>query len=381
MDAEISFAQKCPITCIVGLNASGKSSLIQAIDFIGQLMRGGIDGWLNNRKWKQHDLASKLSFIRKRSIEVDLECVIDNHIYSWEFSYNINRAQCTKETVYEKSPQQNDTRLFHLLDGRYLLRGDDKATDVGFTYQGSLLSQLKEARLEQPLVALKKFIASIYSFDMLSPRHIRGKSKKSDTMGQSGEHLAGYLYTRSDDDKTKISENITALFPWVENFRIKNEKFGWKELLISESIGSQQHPVSKEWDEYSYIRSAQHASDGTLRLMALFGSLYSNHGLLLFDEIENGLNPHIIERVVRGLLQADKQLVVTTHSPEFMQYFPDDLALDAMKITLRNKNGSTRLENFFDLPETKERLKVLGPGEVFLDLIDKLAAENEARQN
>jgi len=55
VNVEIDFSQKSPVTCIVGLNSSGKSSLIQAIDFICQLMRGGIDDWLNGRGWKKRD--------------------------------------------------------------------------------------------------------------------------------------------------------------------------------------------------------------------------------------------------------------------------------------------------------------------------------------
>jgi len=249
---------------------------------------------------------------------------------------------------------------------------------IDFEYQGSLLSQIKAARLDQPLMAFKNFIASIYSFDMLSPRHIRGRSKKSDVIGRSGEYLAGYLFNLSELGKLEIAGDIQKIFPWVVNFKIEGAQFGWKGLCIGEDIGRHQDPVTKVTGKYKFLRSAQHASDGILRLIALLGALYSAHGMLLFDEIENGLNPHIIKRVVERLLKADKQLVITTHSPEILQCFPDETALEAIKITVRNEDASTRVENFSDLEEARELLEVLSPGEVFLELeLDKLARKKE----
>ena len=38
-------------TCLVGMNGAGKSSLIQALDFIAQLMRGRVSDWLDQRGW------------------------------------------------------------------------------------------------------------------------------------------------------------------------------------------------------------------------------------------------------------------------------------------------------------------------------------------
>jgi len=382
LDTKIVFSEKCPVTCLVGLNSSGKSSLIQAIDFISQLMRGDMDDWLQDRSWKKRDLISRLSFYQKTTVEIKVKCLLESRYLTWDLSYNADLAKCTKETIdiSDDSGRSNGKKLFQLNDGRYQLNDDGKDTEkaIDFEYQGSLLSQIKGVKLSQPLAAFKNFIASIYSFDMLSPRHIRGRSKKSDIIGRSGEYLAGYLFNLSDNDKSKIAGDIQEIFPWVANFKIEGAQFGWKGLCIAEDVGQHQHPVTKVSGKYNFLRSAQHTSDGILRLIALLGALYSDHGMLLFDEIENGLNPHIIKRIVDRLLQADKQLVITTHSPEILQYFSDETALEALKITVRNEDASTRVENFIDVEEAKELLEVLSPGEVFLELeLDKLVRKNE----
>lgn len=37
--------------CLVGMNGAGKSTVLQALDFLSQLMRGDVSGWLERRQW------------------------------------------------------------------------------------------------------------------------------------------------------------------------------------------------------------------------------------------------------------------------------------------------------------------------------------------
>ena len=58
VDFELELAK---FNCVVGLNGSGKSTVLQALDFVSQLMVGDIDDWLKLRHWKSADLNSKLT--------------------------------------------------------------------------------------------------------------------------------------------------------------------------------------------------------------------------------------------------------------------------------------------------------------------------------
>jgi hypothetical protein len=69
---------------------------------------------------------------------------------------------------------------------------------------------------------------------------------------------------------------------------------------------------------------ARLASDGTLRVLALLAALYdqSSSGLLMVEEIENGLHPsrlgELLERIAQrvGVTgKAWRQVILTTHSP------------------------------------------------------------------
>ena len=47
-------------TVLIGLNGAGKTTILQAFDFLSQLMNGRVDEWLTSRGWDRADIASKL---------------------------------------------------------------------------------------------------------------------------------------------------------------------------------------------------------------------------------------------------------------------------------------------------------------------------------
>ena len=47
-------------TVLIGLNGAGKTTILQAFDFLSQLMHGKVDEWLASRGWEKADIASKL---------------------------------------------------------------------------------------------------------------------------------------------------------------------------------------------------------------------------------------------------------------------------------------------------------------------------------
>ena len=133
---------------------------------------------------------------------------------------------------------------------------------------------------------------------------------------------------------------------------------GWKGLRV--------------WENYSpgSVVDAAHLNDGMLRVIAILAQAYSRHKVLLFDEIENGVNPELVEKLVKSLMdlgENGKQVIVTTHSPMILNYIPDDVAREAVILLYKPADGRTRCVRFFDLPETQLKLRALGPGEVFVD--------------
>lgn len=105
-----------------------------------------------------------------------------------------------------------------------------------------------------------------------------------------------------------------------------------------------------------------------LRLIAILAELQNeeNH-FLLFDEIENGINPELIEFVVDALTTCKQQVMVTTHSPMILNYLDDETAKAGVMYLYRTAEGFTRAIPFFSIRSIAKKLEVMGPGEAFVD--------------
>ena len=137
---------------------------------------------------------------------------------------------------------------------------------------------------------------------------------------------------------------------------VKPLRSGWKQLEVRELYGNKK-----------LITEARHINDGMLRLTAILAELGSDHRFLLLDEIENGVNPEIVEFVVNLLTSTPKQVLVTTHSPMILNYLDDDVARSAVVYLYKTSEGFTKAIPFFSIPSLAKKLEVMGPGEAFVD--------------
>jgi len=133
--------------------------------------------------------------------------------------------------------------------------------------------------------------------------------------------------------------------------------------------------------------SSRHFSDGFTRILAIVsqiessavsGAVNARDRILLLDEIENGIHPETLTKLVKYLANAPIQIVSTTHSPLILNYLSDPQAVESAMVLYRDFRGRTRSCRYFDLPSAKKKLGILGPGEVYVDTsIEQIAHEAE----
>ena len=142
------------LSCLIGLNGSGKSTVLQFFDFLAQQFRGDIGSWLEKRHWSSADLNSRLTHKINIEFSVLLKNGDDGDI-RWEGSFNRRELRCTKESIV-----WNGNPLLSVKDGRFtVIDLYDSAGNlpslggqITFSYQGSILSQIKEDQLPEELV-------------------------------------------------------------------------------------------------------------------------------------------------------------------------------------------------------------------------------------
>lgn len=347
-------------TCLIGLNGSGKSTVLQFIDFLSQLIRGDIDGWLEERQWDKSDISSK-SFLQKQTVDFTVKVQTrNNHTLEWEARYNIPEQKCTYETFTNKiitsSGDTCSTVLFKTKSQKmHLLEG---ATEkITFRYNGSILSQIAQDILPEELRTFSSFFRNVNSFDMLAPQSLRRRDRKSGgSIGLSGQRLSAFLYELGSKRREELGRKLKKAYPQLGFVAARSIKAGWKQMLIMEEYGDRM-----------FFTEARHVNDGMLRLIAILAELESEHEFLLFDEIENGINPELVEFLIEILTETQKQIMVTTHSPMILNYLNDETAQESVVYLYKTEEGKTRSVKYFDIPSLKEKLEVMGPGEAFVD--------------
>lgn len=345
VDFKIELAK---FNCIVGLNGSGKSTLLQALDFVSQLMIGDIDEWLKSRYWGRSDLNSKLT--KKSNIDFEVVLDIAGSEVVWSGSFNRLFFICTKESITEQRE-----KILSVDDGGYTV--DSRRHEIVFKYQGSILSGLKDSQLGDTLKAVKELILNIRSLDLISPELLRSQNRSAaGKLGLGGEKLSAFIHESSADTKNSLKQELSKVYLQLDSIITKSLRSGWKQLEVSEHFGDKK-----------ITSTARHVNDGMLRLMAILLQLKIGNAFLLFDEIENGINPELIEYLIDHLVNSNDQIMVTTHSPMILNFMEDEVAKKGVIYLYKTQEGYTRAIRLFDIPSLAKKLEFMGPGEAFID--------------
>lgn len=342
-------------TCLIGLNGAGKTTVLQAMDFLSQLMDGRLTEWLKQRDWKASDLLCKL--VRKRTIKFTIDLTLANGqaaVWDGDFNTQAQKLYCSTETVTVAGKP-----AIKVADGKYTITGQFGPSLIPFNYQGSILSQLSDSVLNPELLQIKRALQSIKSLELLSPHLMRQRARQADDVGVGGEKLSAFLASLPEPKKQVIIQKMKEFYPEFIDYHVRSIQAGWKKLNIREGYYLfPSFPMSTE---------ARHINDGLLRLLTILAQTQTTHSFLLFDEIENGVNPELVEKLVNVLLNAPQQVLVTTHSPMILNYLPDDVARESVMLIYRTPKGYTQATPFFTIPAIARKLGLLGPGEAFVD--------------
>ncbi|MBV6690522.1 AAA family ATPase [Serratia quinivorans] len=370
VDVSISLEK---FNCFVGMNGAGKSTLLQAIDFMAQQMRGNLYTWLQDRGWESSDLYSRTSNSKASSHPLFLEVIyqLNDRTLTWQGYFNRNFMRMTRESIHI------DGRMFlEVQDGKYRTL-DRPYESIPFEYSGSILSVLKETIFPAAIIPFRDALRNIKSLELLSPHLLRKRSRSDfepSGVGIGGEKLSGYLDTLTSSSKNNLLVILQKFYPQIEHFRISTTKGGWKRLIVEERFLDENGALTFCKTDASQL------NDGLLRILAVLAQVESQKGsLLLLDEIENGINPQIIEQLVDTLVEAKSQVIVTTHSPMILNYLADDIARKGVQYVYKSPQAQTRVRRFFDIQRIDEKLAVMGPGEAFIDTdLQQLTRENIA---
>ncbi len=375
-DTQITFTKN---SFLIGMNGSGKTTVLQAIDFLSAISSGEVEEWLDARGWSKKDLTFYGS--KKSLIEFEVIFELQEQIYFWVLSFNSSNLRCTSEMLFKKN--RDNTKMPEILYVRngYYQINKGKKERITFKYKGSILSVLETSLLKDDLNSIHSFFNEIHSAELLSPILMKKRAREAkNDIGLGGERLSAFLNALDKDKKEQLQKALKDFFPYINSFETKSLRSGWKTLSLVEKHNNK-----------IIETDSMHLSDGVLRILAILSQLLTTESVLIFDEIEDGINQEFVEKLVDTLLESPHQTIVATHSPLLLNYLDDEVAKESILFVYKTKDGSTKVGNFFEIIAKYQEISeheydLFGAGEIMqrvnlLELTDKLLQEVDSEDS
>jgi predicted ATPase len=370
-----------PLTVLIGGNACGKTTILQALDFLRSVAIWDIPVYLKERGWTFDELKSQFDSGREKPVEFisNFDFEIDGISESIQWTFIVNHVKDRWQIKEEIVKTGDNSILFSRGYGRggpvtagnvnAVARDSFPAPGVSahnineILLEASWLKYLRFTDNNPLLFALKNFLTKSTFFGLLSPDSIRkgNNYKEAYDVGSGGISVAPFIHCLSDDLRKTLNGMVSqfAGFPVAVNTIDLGGKI---ELYIEE-----------KYKEYSSRINKDHISDGLLRIIAFTAIAVQKKepqaGIISLDEIENGINPYLAEKI-SGLLNditktSGRQVIITTHSPVIVNGIAPESIVFLWKQT---EDGAVNCEKMFSTKKMKELLDALNPGEVWLNL-------------
>ena len=365
-----------PFTVLIGENSSGKSTVIQALDFLCSIASRDIDEYLKDRDWEFDEIKSHFS-APDDSVCFTTDICINEVTLLWEISIN----NCDGKWQIKES-------ICNAVSNECYLSYGCQPHDMPFDFsqlniKSSALKMLDidrtiptTAKFDPVLFGLKSLLSSSNSFELLSPDRMRsrGSRGKPDNIGIGGEKLAAYIHGMLPHKKNELNKLLSDFIGYeIKITTTTKGQPGWVEMYLVET-----------WDNKETKIKKRYISDGLLRIIALSAILVAHEskkssqqsptlengylrGLIMLDEIEDGISPDYSEKLIeyfrKMVVDMKRQVVVTSHSPVMLN-FVDETDIQFM---WRDNKGNINVKPLFMTDEMKGTLDILGPGEVWLN--------------
>lgn len=404
------------INLLIGANASGKSNLITLFEFLKNIQTygiedaiskmGGFDSLLNfnansrsftieieleddsilseedmilttqkgseviqilkkrinifykievSQKGSHFQIREEISF---KEILVERQLILEQETTIKEVSYGVTNKFGKFETVENKS------------DTKPLSNGDMPKIDIELPFSAQMLATLNSEYKNRSILELRGiFIPSnLFQFGIydIQPRlaKLDNLNANIDILNKDASNLTQVVNQILKKD-TETIEQFIASVGGVLDF-IEEIKVSRFENVLSLKL---KEIYNKEFTNGTLM------SDGTASVIAMIVALYNQpFQISFFEEPEKAIHPALIRQMVERFYEEadyiDKQLFITTHSPEMLKYFYKTNQFEnILAVSRTKKTGNTQIKILSSDAEIEMLLEVLGIEELFIQKI------------
>ena len=391
--------------CLVGPNASGKTTFLDVIAFMGQIASDGLDKALNERTQNFQDLVWRRA---GGKFELAIEAIIPEKILTKLANKSYERIRYEiiigiDEASDEPAILQEKVILKEKLKGQPKAQPDlfpedpVKPRTLAFSSQRNKESRTVISKAKRGVASFRSEVSANReggwnnSFHLGLHRSALNNLPEDETRFPASTWLKGLL---SEGVQPFVLNSILirkasppkqgrgfrpdgSNLPWViQNLRDKspakfNDWIAHLRTALPDIVGVRTPERPDDKHRYLMIQyeggleiPSLMASDGTLRLMALTLPAYLDdfNGIYLIEEPENGIHPRAMESMFQSLSSVyGAQILMATHSPVVLSIAE---AKDVLCFA-KTPSGSTDIVNGIDHPRLKEWKQETNLGELF----------------
>ena len=192
---------------------------------------------------------------------------------------------------------------------------------------------------------------SSYDFDPKFCKNINtaGNGKLTKYGGNMPVVLKNIL--NDENDKKEFLIYYTNMLPYIKEVSVEKVLDEERIFMIVEKYNDVKIP-------------APFISDGTSTIMAILIALCFQEGqIILIEEPERHIHPSLINQLMLMMESVDRQVIITTHSPEILKYSE----LENILFISRDDNGFSDIKRIIDNDLVKPFIEELGVDSVFVN--------------
>lgn len=347
-----------PLTVLIGENGAGKSTVLLALHIVKL--------FTDNELYKINAQNFMSKILKQSIIHFKLTFKIDEKdvVWSLQFAEDNNKLALIEEKITSNRTlalkNNNEQIIFNEQTGKEQKNSFPMVELISIL---NIFTTKEKLFIEKysTLYKIWEIVSQLHFFNTLNPKLISSDSLYyNKKMSQDGRNFPSFFHNLKEEQKKEITSFLrNELLPSI--FKIDTQLSQYDKVELS---------VSEKFDGKDFTLHASCLSEGFLRMLVLISIIHieGNNSILLLDEIENGINPHLAGKIVnyfiRAIKDTNKQIILTTHSHSFVNY------LDEKNIVFMWKDSSGKVfaKRIFDEERMKEYIDFMNPGDAWVNL-------------
>ena len=361
------------LALIYGANASGKTTVLKALDFLQEICTNPFDRktetfdfepFLFDDNTPKQDTKFELEFIQN-GIKYLYEVEMNKRFISSEKLYNFNPS---KALVFERTTNA-EKELTAIKFGSKIdvKKSTERAIELQTLWNNTVLGALVKTNIDVVDLAntsdwfnnftnffntnsdSKDFFTTQIDLNRINKNVIISFLKKAD-----------FNICDLEVNKKEDSQLRQILLKSIKEAKNDNEKSRYIEMLDSEVVFNRQLYFLHKVNNSNYKLNIKQESLGTQRYFeyaGLLSILLEQNVLLPIDELESSLHPDLFNHFLLTYLvngKKESQLIATTHNREILNN-RDIFRDDAIWFTDKNENSATELYSLADFDSSVVR--------------------------